>query len=129
MTSSFSFNAIWTLGSGRGLRTQQPINEHFAATKKIPEKGPGCHDFGPGGRPYATTGNCLRLDGNCRESNGKFRSLVLGRWPNSERSEAKMVIFRFCQHGQRRPANDQRPLRALAIGIERERLYLVGGAL
>jgi hypothetical protein len=86
MTIGFSFNAIgraiWTLGSGGGLRTKPPINEHFAATKKIPEKGPGRNDFGPSERLPPATGNCPRLDGNCRESNGKKPViLAIGPWP------------------------------------------------
>jgi hypothetical protein len=63
MTIGFSFFAIWTLGSGGGHRTKQPINEHFAATKKIAEKGPGRNDFGPGSGLLPATGNCLHLDG------------------------------------------------------------------
>ena len=52
-------SAIWTLRPGGRVRTQQPINEHFADFNKLTEKAVGSNDFGPAGgygQPPGSTG-------------------------------------------------------------------------
>ena len=41
-------HAIWTVTTWREIRTQQPINEHFADFNKLSEKRLGSNDYGPG---------------------------------------------------------------------------------
>jgi hypothetical protein len=47
------------------------MNEHFADSNKLSDKGVGSNGFGPESAIWAATGEHRRPDGNYREANGK----------------------------------------------------------
>src|SRR6266481_1455418 len=70
---------MWTSKHGGRVRTQQPINEHFAATKKIPEKESGRNDFGPGSGDLQRPGRACVWMVVRRSSTALFRHQLLAK--------------------------------------------------